>query len=232
MSSPRNALEIGGLIVTTDNSGGIGEKPDDLVAVPDRITARFAARVCLLEQWAAGAEPEAVLLHNFSGGASWEAYCTGVRDIFDEIGEPAPPISGSTETNMELRQSALTVTFLGRAAASPSGSSGDWFTYGTPLVGEAVLTEAADIASLAVLQEVRRLCIPMRIWPVGSAGILAELMIADPAAAARIAGSPLDLHTSAGPATVVLLQIPAAAQPAARKYFGRQLRPLTVPAGE
>jgi len=228
----RNALEIGGLIVTTDNSGGIGEKPDDLVSVPDRITARFAARVCLLEQWAAGADPEAVLLHNFSGAASWDAYCAGVRDVFDETGEPAPPISGSSETNMALRQSALAVTFLGRAAAPPAGTSGDWFTYGTPLVGNAVLTGASEIASLAVLQEARRQHMPMRIWPVGSAGILAELRQADPAAAERIAAGLLDLEISAGPATVVLLQIPAAAQPAAHRQFGRLLRPLTAPAGE
>ena len=49
----RNAIDIGnGFIVTTDNSGGIGEKPGDIVAVPDRVTAYFAARVALLEQWA------------------------------------------------------------------------------------------------------------------------------------------------------------------------------------
>ena len=54
----RNAIDIGnGFIVTTDNSGGIGEKPEDIVAVPDRMTAYFAARVTLLEQWAAYAEP-------------------------------------------------------------------------------------------------------------------------------------------------------------------------------
>lgn len=232
MRSLRNALEIGGLFITTDNSGGIGEKLDDLVSVPDRITARFAARVCLLEQWAANAEPEAVLLHNFSGSASWEAYCAGITDVFDEIGEPAPPISGSSETNMALCQSALAVTFLGRASAPSPVRSGDWFTYGTPLVGEAVLTRQSDIASLAVLQEARRQHMPLCIWPVGSAGILAELQQADPAAAERLAVSPLDLERSAGPATVVLLQIPAGAQPAAHRHFGRLLRPLTAEAGE
>ena len=83
----RNAIDIGdGFIITTDNSGGIGEKVDDVVVVPDRVTAYFAARVALLEQWAAHAEPVAVLIHNFSGSASWENYVQGVTDLFQEAG--------------------------------------------------------------------------------------------------------------------------------------------------
>ncbi|WJY26541.1 alpha-ribazole-5-phosphate synthase [Sporosarcina trichiuri] len=222
MTGLRNALEIGGLIITTDNSGGIGQKREDLVAVPDRMTARFAARVCLLEQWAADAEPEAVLLHNFSGEASWEPYCEGIRDVFDEIGKPIPPISGSSETNMALRQSALAVTFIGRKTDGSPTDSGDWFTYGTPLSGNAVLEQSEEIASLAKLNEARRQQLTGRIWPAGSGGLLAELQQAAPGAVP--VDTPVDLYTSAGPATAVLLQIPAARQQAAHRHFGTQLR--------
>ena len=87
----RNAIEIGnGFIVTTDNSGGIGEKPHDLVAVPDQVTAYFAARVALLEQWAAHADPVSVLIHNFTGTNSWEAYVKGVERAFEEAGCELP----------------------------------------------------------------------------------------------------------------------------------------------
>lgn len=110
----RNAIDIGnGFIVTTDNSGGIGEKPGDIVAAPDHVTAYFAARVALLEQWASHAEPVTIVIHNFSGSASWDKYVAGVTDLFQEAGLVVPKISGSTETNMELVQSAMAVTMIG-----------------------------------------------------------------------------------------------------------------------
>ncbi|REB05929.1 alpha-ribazole-5-phosphate synthase [Sporosarcina sp. BI001-red] len=225
MTAYRNAIQLGDFIVTTDNSGGIGEKTDDLVAVPDRITARFATRVALLEQWAAGAEPEAVLLHNFSGDASWDRYCEGINDVFDEIGVDVPPISGSSETNMSLRQSAVAVTLMGKHIHKSSVSNGKWYTYGTPLVGEEVLTRETEIASLAILNEARRNGLFQRIWPVGSSGILAEWRTAtvDPT---RGITSPLDVTCSAGPSTVVLLQIESRKLADAKLHFGPLLHTL------
>lgn len=218
-------MQLGDWIVTTDNSGGIGEKMDDLVAVPDRITARFATRVALLEQWTAGAEPEAVLLHNFSGDASWDRYCEGICDVFDEIGIAMPPISGSSETNMSLRQSAVAVTLMGKQTLESSESTGDWYTYGTPLLGEEVLTKESEIASLTVLEEARRNGLIQRLWPVGSSGILAEwrAVTGEPN---RGAASPLDITSSAGPATVVLLQIDAEKLSDAKRHFGTLLHAL------
>lgn len=218
-------MQLGDWIVTTDNSGGIGEKPDDLVTVPDQVTARFAARVVLLEQWAAGAEPEAILLHNFSGDTSWKWYCKGIQDVFEEIGQAMPQISGSSETNMTLQQSALAITMMGRQQLTEQTSTGSWFTYGTPLVGEAVIARAAEIASLSLLNKARQSGLIERIWPVGSNGILAEYRAAtsDPTCSAV---SSLDLEASAGPATVVLLQIDNANVTEARGLFGDLLRLL------
>ncbi|MDW0108611.1 alpha-ribazole-5-phosphate synthase [Sporosarcina aquimarina] len=225
MIAYRNAIQLGDWIVTTDNSGGIGEKMDDLVAVPDQITARFATRVALLEQWAAGAEPVAVLLHNFSGNASWHRYCEGIRDVFDEIGITMPPISGSSETNMSLRQSAVAVTLMGKQKLESSESTGDWYTYGTPLVGEEVLTKESEIASLTVLDEARRTGLIQRLWPVGSSGVLAEWRAATGNPDCD-AASPLDVTCSAGPATVVLLQIDKEKLPNAKRHFGTLLHAL------
>lgn len=226
MTTYRNAIQLGDWIVTTDNSGGIGEKADDLVAVPDRITARFATRVALLEQWAASAEPEAVLLHNFSGDSSWDRYCDGIRDVFDEIGVVSPPISGSSETNMSLRQSAVAITLMGRQTAGGSVvSNGDWFTYGTPLVGEDVLTRGFEIASLASLDKARRNGLIQRIWPVGSNGILAEWQVVTGDLTGELT-SPLDVTCSAGPSTVVLLQIDPSKLVEANHILGTSLRAL------
>ncbi|WP_025785564.1 hypothetical protein [Sporosarcina sp. D27] len=225
MTAYRNAIQLGDWIVTTDNSGGIGEKLDDLVAVPDRITARFATRVALLEQWAAGAEPEAVLLHNFSGDMSWDRYCEGIRDVFDEIGGVSPPISGSSETNMTLRQSAVAVTLIGKRVYESIVSNGNWYTYGTPLVGEEVLTKETEIASLAVLDEARRNGLIQRIWPVGSGGVLAEWQKITEDRTREIT-SPLDVTCSAGPATVVLLQIASGKLADAKLHFGPLLHAI------
>nr|WP_316046884.1 hypothetical protein [Planococcus glaciei] len=84
------------------------------MAAPDRITAKFAARVALLEQWAAGSEPEVILLHNFSGEAQWNRYVEGIKEQFEEIGIEMPQLAGSSETNMPTLQSGIAVTMLGR----------------------------------------------------------------------------------------------------------------------
>lgn len=225
MTAYRNVIQLGDWIVTTDNSGGIGEKADDLVVVPDRITARFATRVALLEQWAANAEPEAVLLHNFSGDVSWDRYCEGIRDVFDEIGVVSPPISGSSETNMSLRQSAVAITLMGRQTFESNVLDGIWYTYGTPLVGEDVLTRESEIASLAALDKARRNGLIQRIWPVGSSGVLAEWRVVTGDRSCELT-SPLDLTCSVGPATVVLLQIDSNRLADAKKHFGPLLHAL------
>ena len=74
----RNALVVEGLIVTSDNSAAIGEKELDAVQVPDALAAKFGARVALAEQWAAGGEVSAIILHNFSGQQQWHRYIEGI----------------------------------------------------------------------------------------------------------------------------------------------------------
>lgn len=224
----RNAIDVGnGLIITTDNSGGIGEKPGDLVAVPDRLTAFFAARVALLEQWAAHAEPISILLHNFSGSTSWEKYVEGIHDLFTEAGLQTPPISGSSETNMTLLQSAMAVTIIGRTIEQPIGEEVQWFTYGTPLVGNEVLDRADEVASLRVLKEAMEIGLIQQLWPVGSRGILEEVRTMTSDETAKIE-SELDITKTAGPSTVVLLAIPTTKREEAKTFFGTLLRELNI----
>jgi hypothetical protein len=203
----RNAVELGdGLVVTTDNSGGIGEKPHDVVAVPDQITAYFATRVTLLEQWAAHADPVSVLIHNFSGPDSWDSYVAGVEDAFREAELEIPAITGSTETNMQLMQSAVAVTMIGKQRIVEDIDELEWYVYGTPFVGNEVLERRDEIASLRIVKEAMDAGVIRKIWPVGSKGTLAEYR--------RLTGSPqieietdIDIHSSAGPSTSVLLGI-------------------------
>lgn len=224
----RNAIEIGNdFIVTTDNSGGIGEKVGDIVAVSDRVTAYFATRVALLEQWSANAEPVTVLIHNFSGSSSWENYVQGVGDLFQEAGLDIPAISGSTETNIELVQSAVAVTIIGKKKESDHDDDLKWFTYGTPLVGDEVIARADEVASMRQIHEATKSGIVHRIWPVGSRGIAEEIrnMTGNKEV---IIESMLDIKKSAGPSTVVFLAVPVAKIAEAEKLFGTHLRELHI----
>lgn len=224
----RNAIAIGDdFVVTTDNSGGIGEKPADSVAVPDRLTAYYAARVALLEQWAVCAEPTTILIHNFSGGASWEKYVAGVTDLFHEAGLELPPISGSTETNMELMQSAMAVTMIGKRRQCSVVNRLIWFTYGAPLVGQEVLDYAEQVASLRRIREAIDQGVVSRIWPVGSGGILKEVrnMMGN---AEVLVESTLDVAKTAGPSTVVLLGVLESRKVEAEEWFGKHVSELKI----
>lgn len=224
----RNAIDIGnGWIITTDNSGGIGEKPGDLVAVADQLTAYFAARVALLEQWAAHAEPMSVLIHNFSGSASWQKYVAGVNELFIEAGLQTPSISGSSETNMTLTQSAMAVTIIGKTVERSSSEEANWFTYGTPLVGGEVLERASEIASLQLLKEAIANGWIQQLWPIGSRGILEEVRSMTGNKEAKVE-SGLDITKTAGPSTVVLLAIPKTKIKEAETHFGTFLRELHI----
>lgn len=224
----RNAIEIeGNLIITTDNSGGIGEKTQDVVAVPDRLTAYYAARVALLEQWAVNAKPMTVLIHNFSGTSSWESYVQGVRDLFEEAAIEMPTISGSTETNMELVQSALAVTMIGNRQRQPRVEAVKWYTYGIPLVGNEVKARPSEVASILKIRQALDKGLVQRIWPVGSGGIVEEArkMIGNEEALVKTV---LNSQKSAGPSTVVMLAILPGNIEEAESFFGNTLYELDI----
>lgn len=222
----RNAVFLDeNLVVTTDNSGGIGEKAHDVVVVSDQLTAYYAARVTLLEQWAAHAEPIMVMIHNFSGHDSWKKYVHGVTKLLEEVELADLPISGSTETNMELLQSAIAVTMVGKRKKRLPSLDGEWFVYGSPLVGEEVIQQPDEVASLQKMKDALDKDLVNRIWPIGSKGLLHEVrqVFQDPHADIQVA---LDLYKSAGPSTAVLVEIPNARITEARTYFGDSLREI------
>lgn len=222
----RNAIRIGeDLIVTTDNTGGIGEKAQDVVHASDTLTASFATRVTLLEQWAANAIPQAVMIHNFTGETSWTSYVKGVEQVLAEANLEDITLTGSTETNMVLLQSALSITMIGREQQGlENPADGRWFTYGEPLVGEDLLTSPEKIASLKKLKQALDQGKILRLWPTGSKGIQVEIE--------HLLGetcncqSPLNLKNSCGPSTVVLLKIAEEDVEEMRQFFGSNLRPI------
>ena len=112
----RNAIEVNNLIITIDNSGCIGDKAQDIVQVPNEITAYFTARTAILEQLCAGAMPIQLLMANFSGDDVWAQYEEGFKRAFTEMGVDMPPLTGSSESNFQAVQSAVSLTIIGQKA--------------------------------------------------------------------------------------------------------------------
>lgn len=222
----RNAIRVDRhLIITTDNSGGIGEKAQDVVQAPDSLTAYFAARVTLLEQWAANADVMAVMIHNFSGEQSWTAYVQGVEQILTEAGLNNVSITGSTETNMNLLQSAMSVTMIGcEQQTDLKSNASQWFTYGEPLVGEEVLRYPEKVASLEKIKHALDNGKLAQVWPTGSKGIAYEMRRIK--SENRSIQSPLDTDRSCGPSTVVLLKIDNEHIEEMQQFFGPLLQPI------
>lgn len=223
----RNALQLSnGFIVTTDNSGAIGQKKLDVINVPDDVTSYFSARVTLLEQWAEGAKPEAIILHNFSDEEAWERYMNGIERLFEEIDIPVPRITGSTESNITTLQSGVAITMIGKCMNEvPPVQCLKWFTFGKPLVGDKLMAEPENIADMKCIFEAIQQDIIGRIWPVGSKGISKEFQILFGEESFECA---CNIYESAGPSTVVLVGIYEEKVQQAKQFFGKLLQPIVM----
>ena len=199
----RNAIHVQNFIVTIDNASCIGEKELDEVFAPDTIVANFTARTALLEQWCAGAEPVQILLSNFSGEESWQRYVEGIDQLFEQLNIPTPPITGSTETNFQSKQSGLSLTMLGTQTKTVDTNDCRFFVIGQPLIGNAVLENPTKVAQLQELYPLLKENVIQAIWPTGSKGIGAELD--------RFVGGnwtcDIDVRSSAGPSSVVIIAV-------------------------
>ena len=196
----RHAVSLGGgLWMGMDNSAGIGEKPQDIIQAPNELVSYMAARVALLELWCAGAEPNTILLTNFTGESAWQDYEKGIQQVFDEIETPLPPLAGSTESNIETLQSGLAVQLIGSITQNID-TRGDWYLIGSPLVGQAVLERASEVVSLGELQKARQSGAISYVHPCGSGGVTKELDRLGIAATVEVP------EGSAGPSTCVLVR--------------------------
>lgn len=199
----RNAIEVNGLVVSIDNSGCIGTKEHDLVQVPNEITAYFTARTAILEQLCAGAVPVQLLMANFSGDDVWTEYEQGFKKAFSEMGLEMPPLMGSSETNFQSLQSAVSLTMLGKKQFERNTNHCEFYVVGEPLVGNDVIKNPQKIAQLDELYEGLVSGMIQAIWPTGSKGIGEEIK--------RFAGenytADVDLTGSAGPSCAVLAAV-------------------------
>lgn len=201
----RDVIKTSGLIIAADNSGAVGNKQDDIVRVPYETVGYFSARVALMECVAAGGEPFAAILHNFSGDDAWLLLCDGVKQAVAEIGCTLE-LTGSTESNFVMNQSATGVVIIGRHVRNIDQFDRNTVRYGVigkPLVGTEVLENPDDVASLAIFKKINSMPGVESVIPVGSKGIRHELE--------QITGKSfecgLNLEKSSGPATCFIIAV-------------------------
>jgi hypothetical protein len=206
---PLNSKEA--LIIASDNSGGIGMKAEDHVQVSYETVAYYSFRVAAMECIAAGGEPFSVVLHNFSGDDSWSELVNGVQKGLAELNLEDVLITGSTESNFHLKQSAVGLVIMGKKhfdKITEKLFSNDlkFAVIGKPLVGNEVIDLAQEVVPLSTFREVSNLQ-DIMIWPVGSKGILYELnqMFTNKEFTKEMLHTKLDVLKSSGPATCFIV---------------------------
>src|SRR5690625_2763409 len=102
------------LVIASDNSGAIGMKALDEVKVNYQTVSYYAFRVAYMECVAAGGTPFSIILHNFNDQTVWNELIEGINFGLAEVNLKNIPITGSTETNFALNQSALGLVVLGK----------------------------------------------------------------------------------------------------------------------
>lgn len=199
------------LVIASDNSGGFGLKEQDVVKVPYDIVAYYSFRVAVMECIAVGAVPVSVIMQNFCGDEAWAELKQGIQRGLEELGQELP-ISGSTESNMELLQSALGLNVVGVSSNAPLlgeviPNAMKLAVIGKPLVGNEVMEQSEWVAPLPVF---KWLCEQeeITVLPVGSKGIANEIKQLVPEMKNEDIHSDLDLNKSSGPSTCLIIAYP------------------------
>ncbi|MFC7391934.1 ATPase [Scopulibacillus cellulosilyticus] len=215
------------LVITADCAGAIGEKQYDEINVSYDVLAYASLRVTLMECLAVGGRPFAVIVQNFVNGPVWRTFEKSVTQICRELKIPILPIMGSSETNFSMLQSAVGFTVIGKAARSkrriavtPPGAG--FAVIGRPLVGDEVISQKNDAASLTLFKQLCHMDGIYELVPVGSKGIASELtgLFSDNHLNISEWSCKLDTEKSAGPSTCFIISYQKSREPEIKKAAG------------
>lgn len=198
------------LVLASDNSGAIGLKEWDQVTVPYDVVGYYSLRVTVMELLAAGASLSSIILYNFCGEQAWGDLVSGIHRGLGELGIGDVAITGSTESNFSLMQSAVGLTVMGRRTsfakfeALERTSDLQLAVIGVPLVGQEVIDHEDQVAPLALLQQMAAIG-GVTILPVGSKGIVEKVCrLFQQSFVANQLTCAVDVEKSAGPSTCFL----------------------------
>jgi hypothetical protein len=222
------------LVIASDNSGSIGVKEKDAVQAPYDVVSYYSLRVALMECMSAGAEPISVVIHNFCSEDAWAELMHGVEKGLAEMGRKEIPVTGSTESNFPLLQSALGTIVIGKRNRTLkenviSLEQMKWAVIGKPLVGEEVLIYSRDVLPLSLFEEICRLDGVITL-PVGSKGIFYEVktMLGDTSILVDNLQCDLDVTKSSGPSTCMLIGFSLELERELKQKAGHLYHPLKI----
>lgn len=227
-----SVIELPQLLIVTacDSSGGVGEKPGDVLRVPTKYIAMFATRVCLFEVLSSGAN--VIAISNTVCGEmhpTGEAMIQGIQKELCRAGIEDVPINGSTEENFKTSMTGFGVFVMGSTDALrviPSSPDDVIICIGKPKFGVGLIVEGDDeIANYNDIQTLLGFEAVNEIIPCGSKGILyeAENLAALYSLRFSPAHTDLVLTGSAGPATTVIASVQPILIPKLECVFGHRM---------
>lgn len=202
------------LVISCDSIGGIGEKKEDRVQAPPEVVGYYGARVALMEVIALRAKPLALIntlsveMENYG-----ERILAGIEKAVRELPrDVVMPVTGSSEENFPMVQTALGVTVIGtlekKADLPPKTDGGEsLFLVGLPKVGEGVLADEGEVLSMEDLYHLINHRGVKDILPIGSKGIAHELEVLgeEGGKVDRETHREIDFFQSGGPSTSALV---------------------------
>ncbi|WP_125770130.1 hypothetical protein [Companilactobacillus furfuricola] len=202
------------LVVSCDISAGFGDRKLDIVKCAPQISVSFTLRTAMLELISYGATPL-----NVVDTLSVEYDPTGISMIkqmqtdLAEMGFSNIAINGSTEDNLDIQMTTVSVTVIGKAAhrVDAPSKTASVFQLGTPLVGEEVLANLDNIFSVKEALYLRKEASVVDMIPVGSKGIGYELSVLAKSDHQELLIEndiePTEFNKTAGPSTVLLIVV-------------------------
>lgn len=202
------------LVVSCDISAGFGDRKLDIVKCSPEISVSFTLRTAMLELISYGATPI-----NVVDTLSVEYDPTGIaiiqqmgKDLAD-MGYSDVSINGSTEDNLDIQMTTVSVTVIGQAAHREKSQfpPATVFQLGEPLVGNEVLANLDNIFAVKDVIKLRKELGMVDMIPVGSKGIAYELgVLAETNQLDLVIDNDVEseqLTKTAGPSTVLLVVV-------------------------
>lgn len=203
------------LVIACDVSGGIGPKKNDQLEVEAKIVGEFATKVALMEVLAVGAKPISITnTLSVEYDPTGIEIIKGIKKAIKEVGLKEI-LNGSTEDNIKTYETGVGITVIAivdkeKLKISNSHKGDIIAAIGIPLVGKNVLEKDKLIVNLSDVKKLREKKYIKEILPVGSKGIKYEAQILAEMSNCNLSfkeNLDLDIMTSAGPGTVVLVSL-------------------------
>ncbi|TCK98623.1 alpha-ribazole kinase [Natranaerovirga hydrolytica] len=209
------------LIITCDSCGGVGNKTMDQVKVDPFYVGYFTTAVALAENMAIGGDILSVVdTLSVALEGDGEVILSGVKQAMQKAGLSSEQLmTGSTEENIPVVQTAIGVTVIGRIKKErvnqTKSQKGDALVLiglpkmGERLVEEEIIHKKGEIIQLLDIKKLKGMPFINEVVPVGSKGIdyEAQCIASYNQRHINYTNNALDLKASAGPATCVLVTV-------------------------